>query len=559
MSDITRTRPSADQMDELIAAVKVVGSNIMSQADSTYLAMLNSENYKTVMKKWFLANGCNAMVDLSSLCDKWYLITRTGWSGGVRFTIPAGTDPASSDGTKTGDNYGLSCTPSTPTVANTDDYAGIPLFACIDVNAYLDSDGQPHISAIRDVAGSFEKSNPEKIVAVMQMTGWERFVVDNDAGVYGWDYTDDIGGTGFHPLPEAVELLDNSVRTWVVHGKYGFGPGFTCCSGQKQRVFDVSHNSQRSGVRSAWGDRYCGTTSADDAFLKLMNYLKYGRLDSDRHLQGCCNYNYDYAPAVAETGVERIIVTVAQGNTLIVGSTVSYGTAARAAANVVDRCKITAIETVEINGTSYAAVYVDNDGTTFDTATTGHLCTMPWHTGSTDEVLGNDGGINPNSPTYPVKLQGIEYMVGCYEAMGDSMFVYGDNGGVNCCTAWICRDATKIATSKTSDYLSAHGTPTPASASWQYPKQMRSSNTLPELIIASDIGGSSSAGPRDGFYLLAVTSGTYEWLRFGNLSDGLASAGLSLAGGTAGLSSAYWHIGGRLSLTGNRGEFQAAA
>ena len=559
MSDLTRTRPNADQFDELIAAVKGVGDSIMSQVDVTYLAMLNGENYKTVMKKWFQASGCAAYADLSALCDKWFLITRNGWKGGVKFAIPAGSDPAASDGTKTGDNAGLNCTPSTLQAANTDDYAGIPLFACTDVNVWLDNDGKPHISAIKDVAGSFEKDNPAKIVGVIQMAGWEKAFVDTVNGYYGWEYTDNIGEAGFYPLPEAVELKDNSVRTWVVHGKYGFGPGFTCCSGQKQRVFDVSHNAQRTGVRSAWGDRYCGTTTADDAFLKLMLYLKYGRLDSDRILHGCCNYNYDYTPAVAETNVERIIVTTAQGATLVVGSTVSYGSAARAAANVADRCKITKIETVDIGGTDYAAVYVDNGGVKFDTATTGHLCTMPWHTGSTDGVLGSDGGIDPLSDKYPVKIQGIEYMVGCYEVLGDAMFVYGSNEGVNCCTPWVCRDATKIATSKTSDYKAAHGVPTPGSSSWQYPKQMRAGAGLPELIFPIDIGGSTSAGPRDSFYLLNDTSGTYEWLRFGSLNRGVGIAGLSYANGAYGLTGAAWGIGGRLSLTGNRGEFQAAA
>ena len=559
MSDLTRTRPNADQFDELIAAVKGVGDSIMSQVDVTYLAMLNEENYKTVMKKWFEANGCKALADLSSLCDKWYLITRNGWTGGVKFAIPAAADPAASDGTKTGDNYGLSCTPSTTLVQNTDDYAGIPLFACIDVNAYLDSDGKPHITAIRDVAGNFESDNPAKIVGVMQMAGWEKPFVDTTNGYYGWEYTDNIGEVGFQPLPEAVDLKDNSVRTWVVHGKYGFGPGFTCCSGQKQRVFDVSHNAQLSGVHTAWGNRYCGATSADDAFLKLMLYLKYGRLDSDRILHGCCNYNYDYSPAVAETGVERIIVTTAQGANLVVGSTVSYGSSARAAANVVDRCKITKIETVNIGGTDYSAVYVDNGGTTFDTATTGHLCTMPWHTGSTDGVLGSDGGIDPASDKYPVKIQGIEYMVGCYEVLGDAILVYGDNGGVNCCTPWICRDATKLATSKTADYRAAHGVPTPASSGWTYPKQMRAGSGLPELIFAIETGGSTSAGPRDGYYLLNNTSGSYEWLRFGALAHGVGNAGLSYLDGRNGLTTAYWAVGGRLSLTGNRGEFQAAA
>ncbi|MBQ9332631.1 MAG: hypothetical protein IJS11_06750, partial [Oscillospiraceae bacterium] len=345
------------------------------------------------------------------------------------------------------------------------------------------------------------------------------------------------------------------------HGKYAFGPNYSCCSDQQVKVFDVSHNSQLTGVQAAWGARYCGLTSADDAFLKLMLYLKYARLDSDRVLHGCCSYNYDYSPAKAESGVERVLLTTANAANLIVGSTVHLSTSARGGTAIFDRKKITKIETVNVDGTDYGAVYVDNGGTTFNTETSHHLCTMQWYTGSTDDVLGNDGGIDPTNDRYPVKLQGIEVMVGCYEVFGDTILNHETIDNVSVEAAHICRDASKIAESITSDYRAASfGVPKPISAGWQYPKQMREDSGLPELIYPIDIGGSSSAGPRDGFYLEAQSAtGTREWLRFGALSGGLAYAGLSAGGGDRGLGVANWGVGGRLSLTGNRGEFQPAA
>lgn len=561
MDDITRTRPNADQMDALIEQARIIGGAIGSRADFEWLVMLNGNNYKTVMKQWFQANGCAVVADLSDLCDRWYTMTRTGWTGSIKFPIPAEGAAASSDGVKTGDNYGLTCTPSTPETANTDDYSNLPLFACVDCNVYLDASGKPHITAIDGIAGNFKRSDPSKIVAVMQMTGWKKAFVDTTNGYYGWEYTDLIAQPGFVPLPEAVELVDNSVRPWVVHGKYAFGPNYSCCSDQQVKVFDVSHNSQLTGVQAAWGARYCGLTSADDAFLKLMLYLKYARLDSDRVLHGCCNYNYDYSPAKAESGVERVLLTTAQAANLIVGSTVHLSTSARGGTAIFDRKKITKIETVNVDGTDYGAVYVDNGGITFNTETSHHLCTMQWYTGSTDDVLGNDGGIDPTNDRYPVKLQGIEYMVGCYEVFGDVILNHETIDSVAVEAAHVCRDATKLATSITSDYKgAAHGIPKAASAGWQYPKQMREVSNLPELIFPFDIGGSTSGGPRDGFYLEASSaSGTREWLRFGVLYHGLGDAGLSAGYGLIGLGAALWNFGGRLSVTGNRGEFQPAA
>ena len=561
MSEMTKPILLDETGQEMVQEMKAIGSAISARSSAEWLAMLTGSNYRTVMKQWCLANGCAAYADLSDHCDAWYTMTRTGWTGGVKFPIPAEGAAASSDGVKTGDNYGLTCTPSTPETANTDDYSNLPLFACVDCNVYLDASGKPHISAIDGIAGNFKRSDPSKIVAVMQMTGRKKAFVDTTNGYYGWEYTDLIAQPGFVPLPEAVELVDNSVRPWVVHGKYAFGPNYSCCSDQQVKVFDVSHNSQLTGVQAAWGARYCGLTSADDAFLKLMLYLKYARLDSDRVLHGCCSYNYDYSPAKAESGVERVLLTTANAANLIVGSTVHLSTSARGGTVIFDRKKITKIETVNVDGTDYGAVYVDNGGTTFNTETSQHLCTMQWYTGSTDDVLGNDGGIDPTDDRYPVKLQGIEYMVGCYEVFGDVILNHEAIDSVAVEAAHVCRDATKLATSITSDYKgAAHGIPKAASAGWQYPKQMREVSNLPELIFPFDIGGSSSGGPRDGFYLEAQSAtGTREWLRFGDLGSGLANAGLSAGSGRDGLGYAFWGIGGRLSVTGNRGEFQAAA
>jgi hypothetical protein len=524
-------------------------------------SLLNEENYKRVMKAWFISRGVAAFTDYTSLCEDWYEMTRTGWKGGVRFAIPGSGQSANSDGTRTGDNFGMSCTPSTKTTKNTDDFANVPLFFPIDCNVQLDANGDPHIMAIDGVAGTFAKTDPSKIVAVMQMTGWKKFVVDSVNSLYGWDYTDEPELDGYEPLPEAVSLYDNTVRNFVVHGKYAFGPNYSCCSDQQVKVFDVSHNSQLTGVQAAWGARYCGLTSADDAFLKLMLYIKYARLDSDRVLHGCCNYNYDYSPAKAESGVERVLLTTANAANLIVGSTVHLSTSARGGTAIFDRKKITKIETVNVDGTDYGAVYVDNGGTTFNTETSHHLCTMQWYTGSTDDVLGNDGGIDPTNDRYPVKLQGIEYMVGCWEVFGDTILNHETIDSVAVEAAHVCRDATKLATSITSDYKgAAHGIPKAASAGWQYPKQMREVSNLPELIFPFDIGGSTSGGPRDGFYLEAQSAtGTREWRRFGDLDNGVENAGLACGNGYSGLTRATWDIGGRLSVTGNRGEFQAAA
>ena len=129
--------PNKDQMERLIEATRSVPDAVYADSDMSFLAMLDESNYKTTMKKWFMAHGANAMVDFNALCDKWYTLTRTGFYGGVRFNQPVEGESMSSDGTRTGDCVGKTCVPSTETVAGQDDFAGIPLFAPMDCNVYL--------------------------------------------------------------------------------------------------------------------------------------------------------------------------------------------------------------------------------------------------------------------------------------------------------------------------------------------------------------------------------------------------------------------------------------
>lgn len=529
----------------------------IEDSDELIAQFIDDSNYFEVMRSFFLANGCNAMVDVSSICDRWYTLARKGWQGGVTFANP--DTNSVSTGTKIGDNAGMSCTPSTFTTKNQDDYEFNPLFAIKDCNVYLDEDGEPHITAVQGICGNFERNNPEKIVGVLQATGWVKYSEAAD-GSYTYEYTDMTGAYGFYPLPEAVRLADNTVRNWVVHTKYGFGPGYTCCADQAPLVYTVSHNGQRTGVRTAWGSRYCGYTSADDAFLKLMLYMKYGRLDSDSVLAGCVSYSLDYTAAVAETGVERILVTTAQGANLLVGSTISFGGTARSASQKVDRKRITSIETVTIDGTDYAAVYVDNGGVTFDTETTDHLLTMPWFSGSTDDCLGNDGGENPANGRFPVRIQGIEVLVGNWVIGGDTILDYRAVDEVSCQVAAVCRDATKISTSITSDYIvAAYGMPNEGYTSDAYRQiaKLGHDDNLPELMTPCKIGGSSTTLTRDSYYLQKEgTTGLREWPAFGPLDRG-AYAGFSCLHGYYGLTSTGWYVGGRLSVTGNRGEWAA--
>ncbi|MEG2621402.1 MAG: hypothetical protein RSC06_00755 [Clostridia bacterium] len=533
-----------------------------TEADNLYIALMTKDNYYAVMKAWFAANGAAIVADLSALCERWYQITRTGWEGGTQFYQP---DQSSlSTGTKVGDNAELTCVPSTNDTAGQDDYAKLSLFAVVDCNWYLDDNGKRHVRAIKGIDSlyAFVSSDASKPVGVIQMAPWIK--VDDETTTYTYWMTDKAEKTGYVPVAEAVDL-DGTVHSWVVHSKYGMGDAYSSISGVPTRIWDVSHNSQRTAIRTARGkDVYCGKSCADDTWMKLHVYIKYASLTLDGIMNGCCDYYRNaIQPAVAETGVTRVLVTIAQGAGLLVGSTVCLGSTAYGAkaaqCSVVDRVRIASIEAVTVSGTSYSAVNLDLT-TPFDTTTALFLTTMQWYAGSCDDLLGNDGSPYSNtSSKEPYKLQGIEQSYGYYEIMADVILQYASVSGRNVLGCMICRDAKKIATSVTADYKAAGYTvECPAASSWQYIRKLGFNSAKPECMFPIDIvGGSSSTFTRDAMYILANSSGVFEWRALGALGGGLATAGLSCAYAHVGLGGAGWSIGGRLSPNGSRGEYAA--
>lgn len=548
---------------------------ITNSIDSLIPSVLNSKNYSSAMKFWFNQNGSDELTDFTSLCDQWYTITRTGWTGGTRFYRAVVT--MASDGERVGDNVGMVAEPSTNTVAGRDDYQDIPLFHCIDCNWFLDENGKPHITAIDGVCGEFERYNPSKLVGVLQMTGWIKYINNTSNHTYTYMYTDEIEADGYYPLPEAVNL-DGTVRAWVVHAKYASGDDYGSYSGAVPWTYTANYESAITAFHTKWGDQYGGKTSADDAFLKLMFYLKYASLSADGILQGCVSYNCQYSVEEVETNVERVILSSSAASRIKIGSTVLVGnpTAFVGSSDVlnidrdqtgmrakVDRKKVTYKEML-LSGN--IAIYIDNGGVTFDTTSetisvTGdsptYVSTSPWYTGSCDNVKGVDGSLSsPGDGSEPVILQGIEYSLGSFEIIFDSIIqYYMDSNNIYHATPLICKDSSKYSTIITSDYRTVgYEVDCPNISSMQYISELGYDQNNPEIWFPSIYGSTSSQRIKDGIYIIdtPTTSYNYMWLSLGNLSYGVAG-GLSCTNIGTGLSSQKWNTNARISATGNRG------
>lgn len=569
--------PQDSTLRELNAILKDNADRQARQFDEEIVAALDGTQatYNRLMRKWFRANGANGATpaELTALCDKWYTITREPWHGWVKF-YRSGVSAVSNAKERGGDNAGLSCTPSTDTVAGQDDYAGLPLFACVDCNWIVDGETlEPQITAIDGITDNFRRYSPEHYVGVIQMSGYFYEIKTDSEIVDGYSSLRNINAEGIEPLDEAIRV-DGTVRPWVVHRKYfshTVGGKMTSYAGVIPTAWQ-SHNTVHT-LAKATGSQYSGGTTADDAFLKIMARIKYASLTLDGILQGCCNNNYQYPVALGESGVRRVLLTEEQAANFAVGMGVLIGNYA----GNVDRAQaamysitgqagaiITAIESVSISDTNYKAVYVDTaepfDTTANGAATNGttYISTFHWKNGATDGVLGNDGSpVSNTSGKYPAKLQGIEYMQGAYEVFADVILsLYKDADGVYWYEPYICRKSAKQATSITSDYeASGIKCKQPAATGWQYIVELAISKGV--FFPVNTVGGSSSTYTRDAFYENAASEGTREWLARCGLGAGVAHAGLSALYGRNALSDATWDIVGGLSPNGNRGEWAA--
>lgn len=556
---------------------KVITEALYARDDAYLLSQLDGTKatYDRIMREWFTVRAADDMTpaELTALCCEWYEKTRQSWDGYTTFDQPDVAGGSTGQyGTKGGDNAGLTCTPSTDSMRNTDDYEGLPLFACKDVNFVIDATTLDIvITAIDGVTSGFKRYDPDTFVGVMQATGWHYQY--EDAETYTHGYRDSYLATyeDIVPLAEAVRI-DGTVRPFVVHSKYMSTDNngkLTSCSGVHVKPYE-SHNTIHA-KSSATGAQYSGSCTTDDYFLKLMVFIKYGSMSLEGIMNGCNNYSVQYYAQVAETGVKRVIVpsnaSIEVGSTIEIGtyngSSTDRGVATNYSISGLYGVKVVGVENVTIDGTTYKAVYVDTPDV-FNTTvgagtTTGStiISSFHWICGSCDDVKGNDGSPVSNTDNkHPFRLQGIECEVGGYEVLADVIMNIEEIEQASYYVPYICKRTANQSTAITSNYEGILDLKIvcPSSTKWNYIKKLKFKKGVAYPNICE---GTSTTYCKDAFYQNAQgTVATREWLAFGRLYYG-TGAGLSCLGGHIALTSAGWTCLPRLSPNGNRGEWSA--
>ena len=538
-------------------------ADLAGKADAAYKEKVAAATTKAevddLFVEWWKYQYDPAVYSKADMLERWFgKVLEDSRVHGV--TTPRYAKSTSMIGELTDDSAGLVCTPSTEATAGSDPFAHLPQFWCLEVAAEKKADGSHEIFYVEHIDSTKDVRSGEHLCWMVQKNTWKREWQNDE---YKYLKTRCHPASGYKRWPEGTDRT-GKVHEYIAHPKYYAGIGadgrITCGTG----LAPVNRTSHQTGV-SKWrarGAQYSGASGSLVKFLDAMVRLKYGRKGNSGKIEGCTSYNYQYTVAVSETGVERVILTKEQAANLLVGSAVMLGIQSGSDRNtasnysIFDGKLITAIETVNIAGTDYSAVYVDNGGTKFDTeAGKSYLSTSPYYSGWNDSVLGRDGSrYSPTSGKEPGMIQGVEFMNGSYLIVSDELWQWSQKSdGDYLFDCYKCYDQSKVGSAINANYekVDVPSVLVPkdtAAWTWKYIADNAINDDVlwPAAITASGSGTGVGAG----FLCEPAASGVRAAWCFGYLSGG-GSAGVPCRHSFAWVSGAYWY--GSLGAPGLEG------
>lgn len=435
----------------------------------------------------------------------------------------------------------------------------------VRANALSLDDGTMDVLAIEGVDDTFDITGNLAPVYSFQLSPWYKETDDGEYLIKSWraNYAE-----GYAPFNNNVDF-DGNPRALTWHASFGgvmTNDGTKLTSGAHRRP--KNYTSASMGLTYARNWNAYEAVGADANAKWLLNEWQHRHFNKENSkiAEGCLNYNYQYRVALTEENALRVLLTTAQAANFVVGSSVLVGDNSSTSAPDRDEAavynlsghsvKITKIETVEIEGASYAALTLDLDSAITTTATT-WVSTSPWDTGSTEGIYGThlDGSIgNLTNGKYPLRFAGCEVLIGAYFIGLDVLYnvtVSDENGKFNY-QVYECKDSEKIASSITANYVDTNISYEKLPQGWNYVKEFVSTDK--PVLFPSTFGGSTSGWYKsafDGAYSAGVRC---PW-RFGSLSNG-GRGGLACEGGYSAPSISHWY--GMPWLTGSekkRGEW----
>lgn len=552
--------------NEDIAGLKV--KYVAKAIDAVYNSLVKKaktvDEVNQLFKDWWNANWEDGSSTYNDMLERWFgKVLDDDKVYGVK--LPLFETSTSPQGEYIEDSVGAIVTPATEEDPGQNDFAKTPQFWCVEVAAEKNADGSHTIYACEfiddiDVVRNGGPDNGKHLVWVLQKNTYVR---EYEESGYSYIKIQCHPADGFVQWPQGTDRTGHTY-SYIGNPKYAAGIEDDGSIGGRTGLKPTSDMSMYDTIQ-AWrarGPQYSGSSACFYKWAYIMFALLTTKKGED---VGCNNYNYQYAAAVSESGVSRIILTADQANNLYVGSNIIIGNTEGdndrdevAMYSLVNQKRISSIEevTIEEDASSYKAIYIDvPEGTTFDTiAGTTYISTMPFYSGWNDTVKGTIGakyGTNLNNQPY--LLQKVELMNGAYNYASDELDEWSQQDDTHYLYSfYLCEDQTKVSTNGTitNDYIKKENatltidTAVYTDRSWYYIEDNLTDNNFKMLTPKKfSISAGSGTGTRDAFFLVYQASTVRMPVVWASLKYG-KPAGLSCRRSDYGPSWTVWYYAG---------------
>lgn len=540
--------PSHDQGERVARALETMAANGASNAaslDAIMGALLDGTNTTRIFWAWLpQAQALNTDATKYQLLSRFADMLALAWKDKT-YTVRKYNAEVSSDTAMTplddlaGKPAALLCTDADTTGADWHDED--PMFWYIRANALSLADGTMNVLAIEGEA-AFDITGETAPVYAFSLALWRKVW---DDGQYRFKSWRTAAGGGFRPYPGDV-APDNTKRalTWhpVFGGGLAAGGGLTSGAGKAPYInAGATTGLTKARITSAYEGLW---NDCDTEWLLDEWQFRHYNTENSGIAEGCTSYNLEYTPALAETGVKRVLLTVGQAGNILLRSTLQISASSRGGA-VTAFGQVARKETVTVEGTEYGAVYLDV-AETFDTTTELHVATMPWYSGETEHLPGHADGctVSLTAGKTPLRVAGVEVLDGAYALGLDPLYNVTANAesGFDY-QVFQCRDSVNLAGSVTSNYENTGITYTGMASGWNYVKEF--ALNLLGIVFPSLLGGASNTYYKSAAFGTASAGVRCPW-RFGNLNNG-GNAGLAYENLNNSPGNANWNGRPRLS------------
>lgn len=419
-----------DQFSELVTYIK----NNKSLIDQLQTILEKSEQHK--VDKSVLYDVLHNTPHADTVED-FFDLRRTGKIYRTRFYTFAKNPTCK--GTKLLDNAGLQYEPSTDTVEGKDDYLNgeHPLFEWYNCNYKRNADGTAYPTAIEGEDGYTTTGNVD--VGVIQPSFYYNFEINTEEGYIDVTISDmphtlrtDIV---LYPWNECLQA-DGTVLPWCIGSKYisSIGDdGLLRSLPDRQPEGNASYETMITDYQKK-GAGYWGAGAERNTFQIIFILIKGATKNSQSLFAGCTDYYIKLPVSIKNTGESVYVTTNKDASAFFVGAPVYVGHNGGDGHVVIDIAptKVIKIEPIDSNNT---AIYLDVKNESFistagvDIDETEYLVSIPWYSGTTDNVIGkHDGSMISNSNSkYPYRVQGREYSIGLQMVASDTVTVLKDD------------------------------------------------------------------------------------------------------------------------------------